>query len=209
MKLILVRHGESEHNKGDLISGGASNPDLSAEGIAGVKKVSRNFDESQVDLVYASPLIRAKRTAEILTKGRKTINLDPRLIEMQFGSWEGSDVTPLYENCSDAFDFMGMIGKDYTKYAQNAESYDDLVSRCQSFMVDLKQVASQKTVLVVCHGFTIRGLMAAILGLDTSEITAQDNVTFTEINFDEANDFNPRLMSFNRALPAYYGAINS
>lgn len=205
MKLILVRHGVSEHNVGDLISGGASNPDLSEAGIAGVKKVSESFDESQIDLVYASPLVRAKRTAELLTKGKKVINLDSRLIEMQFGSWEGADVGPLYKNCADAFDFMGMIGKDYTKYAQNAESYDDLVSRSKSFMIDLKKVASNKTVLVVCHGFTIRGLMAAIFNLDTSELTAQGNVTFTEINFDEENNFNPRLMSFNRPLPAYYG----
>ncbi len=205
MKLILVRHGISQHNTGNLISGGASDPDLSESGSNGVKEISKSFDENQVDLVYASPLIRAKRTAKILTKGKKVINLDPRLVEMQFGSWEGADVDPLYATCADAFDFMGMIGKDYTKYAQNAESYDDLVRRSKSFMIDLKQEASNKTVLVVCHGFTIRGLLAAIFDLDTSEITAQGNVTFTEINFDEKNNFNPRLMSFNRRLPAYYG----
>lgn len=204
MKLVLVRHGVSAHNVGNLISGGESNPDLSKSGIAEVEKISKSIDEDKIDIVYASPLIRAKKTANILTKGRKVINLDDRLTEMKFGSWEGTDVEPLYRDCPDAFDFMGMIGKKYTKYAQGAESYDDLVARCSDFMSMLCQTASNKTVLVVCHGFTIRGLMAAIFKLDSSEFTAQGNVTFTEINFDEKNNWNPRLMSFNRRLPAYY-----
>lgn len=205
MHLVLVRHGISQHNFKDLISGGQSNPDLSEEGIIEAKKVAEQIDENQFDLVYASPLIRAKKTAQILTHNNKSIIEDKRLLEMEFGSWEGVEVTPLYKEYPDAFDFMGMIGKDYTKYAQDGESYDKLVSRSKDFINDLEKIAAGKTVLVVCHGFTVRGLVAAILGLDPMEITAEKNVGFTEINFDEKHNFMPRLMSFNRDLPAYYG----
>ncbi len=205
MHLILVRHGISEQNFKDLISGGKSNPDLSKQGVINTEKIANYIDEDQIDLVYSSPLIRAKKTAQILTHQNKEIHEDERLIEMDFGSWEGVKVTPLYQECPDAFDFMGMIGENYIKYAQDGESYDKLVDRSKEFINYLKKVAAGKTVLVVCHGFTVRGLVAAIFGLDPMEITAEKNVGFTEINFDEKQNFIPRLMSFNRDLPAYYG----
>lgn len=204
MKLILVRHGISTHNVSSLISGGKSDPDLSPEGIRQIKEVREYFDEDQVDAVYASPLSRAYQTAELLTNKKKKITVDQRLIEMNFGSWEGRNAKPLYERYPDAFDYMGMFSPNFVKYVQDAESYDDLIERCRSFMNDLKHNSPGKTVLVVCHGFTIRGILAGLFHLNISDIGASKNVSFTEINFDEKHFWRPRLMSYNRKTPAYY-----
>lgn len=206
MKLILVRHGISQHNVGSLISGGKSDPDLSPEGIAGVKEISQYVDNDKIDAVYASPLKRAYQTAELLTNNSKKIIVDQRLIEMDFGSWEGRDAKPLYEKYPDAFDYMGMFSPNFVKYVQNAESYDDLIERCRSFMNDLKRNESDKTVMVVCHGFTIRGILAGLFHLNISDIGAAKNVSFTEINFDEEHFWRPRLMTYNRETPAYYAS---
>ena len=54
-----------------------------------VEEVSKLIDNSKLDRVYASPLIRAKRTAQILTDFQKEIITDDRLREMNFGSWDG------------------------------------------------------------------------------------------------------------------------
>ena len=89
MDLLLVRHGISEHNTSDVISGGTSNPNLSQAGVKQVEEVSKIIDSNKIDQVYASPLIRAKRTAQILTDFQKDIITDDRLKEMDFGSWEG------------------------------------------------------------------------------------------------------------------------
>ena len=60
MDLLLVRHGISEHNTSDVISGGTSNPNLSQAGVKQVEEISKIIDNNKIDQVYASPLIRAK-----------------------------------------------------------------------------------------------------------------------------------------------------
>ena len=95
MDLLLVRHGVSEHNISDVISGGTSNPNLSQAGVKQVEEVSKLIDNSKLDRVYARPLIRAKRTAQILTDFQKEIITDDRLREMNFGSWDGQHAAEL------------------------------------------------------------------------------------------------------------------
>lgn len=200
MKLILVRHGVSEQNIGDMVSGGNSNPKLTAKGIENIKKVAQQIDEDKIDLVYASPLTRAYETAHLLAPS-KSIQTDDRLKEMDFGAWDGKHANELRKDYPDAFDFMGMFNNNYAKYAANSESYDDIAKRAEEFLEEIKSLGSNKTVLVVCHGVTIRGFLSAIFGLDTSEFTNVANVGFSEVIFDEENDWNPRLMSFNKTVP--------
>lgn len=49
MDLLLVRHGVSEHNTSDVISGGTSNPNLSQAGVKQVEEVSKLIDNSKLD----------------------------------------------------------------------------------------------------------------------------------------------------------------
>lgn len=200
MKLILVRHGISELNHGDVVSGGSSNPNLTSQGISDIKEISQHLDLDKVDIIYASPLKRAYKTAQLLAPG-KAIHQDKRLMEMDFGSWDGQHANELRKDYPDSFDYMGLFNNNYAKHAQDAESYDDVVKRTNKFLDEIKPANSQKTVMVVCHGVTIRGLMAAIFGLDTAEIMNVKNVAFNEIIFDEDSGWQPRLISFNRKLP--------
>ena len=47
MDLLLVRHGVSEHNTSDVISGGTSNPNLSQAGVKQVEEVSKIIDNNK------------------------------------------------------------------------------------------------------------------------------------------------------------------
>lgn len=204
MKLILVRHSISEHNVGDIISGGKSNPKLSEAGIALAEKASHFIDETKIDQVYSSPLTRAYQTAQLLTDNNKEIQKDKRLAEMNFGDWEGKETQPLRDKYPDAFDFRGTFSPNFVKYDKGAESYGDLIDRCNIFMHDLKRNAAGQIVLVVCHGFTIRGILAALFHTDITRIAAVNNVSFTEVELDEQRFFAPCLLSFNRETPAYF-----
>lgn len=204
MKLILVRHSISNHNLNDIISGAQSNPELSEAGIEKAAAIYPKLKLDRIDQVYASPLKRAFQTAEILTNHEKDIITDKRLLEMNFGSWEGKHATPLYQKYPDAFDFVGLIGDNYLKYAENAESYQDVIDRVRSFYDEIKVKHSDQTVMVVCHGFTIRAFMAALLNVKIEKIGAVNNVSFTEFNIDAEHDY-VQLMSFNQDLPIYYG----
>ena len=205
MDLLLVRHGVSEHNTSDVISGGTSNPNLSQAGVKQVEEVSKIIDNNKIDQVYASPLIRAKRTAQILTDFQKDIITDDRLKEMDFGSWEGQHAEELKVKCPDAFDDLGTINSKYTKYAKNGETFEQVADRVEEFLAEIQPYSNDKTIMVVCHGFVIRSLIARWFKLKIEDVMTVRNVSFTELHFEKDGIERPRLMTFNRTEPLYYG----
>lgn len=205
MDLLLVRHGVSEHNTSDVISGGTSNPNLSQAGVKQVEEVSKIIDNNKIDQVYASPLIRAKRTAQILTDFQKDIITDDRLKEMDFGSWEGQHAEELKVKCLDAFDDLGTINSKYTKYAKNGETFEQVADRVEEFLAEIQPYSNDKTIMVVCHGFVIRSLIARWFKLKIEDVMTVRNVSFTELHFEKDDIERPRLMTFNRTEPLYYG----
>ena len=205
MDLLLVRHVVSEHNTSDVISGGTSNPNLSQAGVKQVEEVSKIIDNNKIDQVYASPLIRAKRTAQILTDFQKDIITDDRLKEMDFGSWEGQHAEELKVKCPDAFDDLGTINSKYTKYAKNGETFEQVADRVEEFLAEIQPYSNDKTIMVVCHGFVIRSLIARWFKLKIEDVMTVRNVSFTELHFEKDDIERPRLMTFNRTEPLYYG----
>lgn len=205
MDLLLVRHGISEHNTSDVISGGTSNPNLSQAGVKQVEEISKIIDNNKIDQVYASPLIRAKRTAQILTDFQKDIITDDRLKEMDFGSWEGQHAEGLKVKYPDAFDDLGTINSKYTKYAKDGETFEQVADRVEDFLAEIQPNSNDKTIMVVCHGFVIRSLIARWFKLKIEDVMTVRNVSFTDFNFEKDDVERPRLMTFNRTEPLYYG----
>jgi len=205
MDLLLVRHGISEHNTSDVISGGTSNPNLSQAGVKQVEEVSKIIDSNKIDQVYASPLIRAKRTAQILTDFQKDIITDDRLKEMDFGSWEGQHAEGLKVKYPDAVDDLGTINSKYTKYAKDGETFEQVADRVEDFLAEIQPNSNDKTIMVVCHGFVIRSLIARWFKLKIEDVMTVRNVSFTELHFEKDDIERPGLMTFNRTEPLYYG----
>ena len=89
IKLILIRHGESEGNVQRRFSG-FQDVNLTEKGIWQAERLAYRLKELPVDVVYSSDLKRAKHTAEIVF-GSRGIDIIPNsnLREMNFGVWEG------------------------------------------------------------------------------------------------------------------------
>jgi broad specificity phosphatase PhoE len=104
--LYYIRHGETDWNAGRRLQGRTDTP-LNAAGEVQAKRCGnvlrkllslRGQDPEELDYV-SSPLTRARATMELI---RGAIGLDPaayriepRLIEMSFGDWEGLDFADL------------------------------------------------------------------------------------------------------------------
>ncbi|KRN93377.1 histidine phosphatase family protein [Pediococcus stilesii] len=200
MDLVIVRHSISTDNHAGRVSGAGSNVELSPAGIDYAKKVREAYDWDRFDQVFASPLRRAQQTAQILTNDSPNIKLDQRLSELHFGDWEGADEKQLFAKHPDVFDYAGMFNEKYSNFAPNSESYADLVLRSKSFLSDIIGPYANRSVLLVCHGMTIRALFAAIFNSKVSEFTTVNNVTLNEVYFDPKNNFDPRLYSYNQKL---------
>ena len=65
MKIYLVRHGQVPHNASHQYN--TKDEDLTEVGIKQALEVKEKIKNIDFDIIYSSPLIRAKHTAEIIT----------------------------------------------------------------------------------------------------------------------------------------------
>jgi broad specificity phosphatase PhoE len=89
MKIYLVRHGETQWNKGEIFRGTKDIP-LNEIGIKQAQSVGNYFSQRPVNRIISSPLARAAQTAESIsmTTGIK-IETMKEFTDMNFGIWEG------------------------------------------------------------------------------------------------------------------------
>jgi broad specificity phosphatase PhoE len=168
--LFLVRHGQSTANR-DRILQGQLDTQLTSEGEEQAASI-RDSLPHEVDLVYSSNLIRARRTAEIVYSKREIIT-DPRINEMNLGILEGRQRDQL----SQQEEFMWkQLRYDATFSEHQGETGDEFINRVDSFFSDITQTMQEKgqSKIVV---FTHFGVIQAIVG----QILKQDQVSMPNV----------------------------
>ena len=93
--IYIIRHGKTELNKANVLQGRSNYP-LNDEGIKQAQNAADMLKDIQFDYVFSSPLIRAVQTAEIVVPNKR-ITLYDRLIEMDYGRHEGTDLKNMPE----------------------------------------------------------------------------------------------------------------
>ena len=90
MRLLLARHGETPWNAEGRYQG-REDIALSATGEAQARALGERLRARRIDRALASPLSRARRTAELaLGPDRASLlSIDAGLMEIAHGSWEG------------------------------------------------------------------------------------------------------------------------
>lgn len=164
MRIFIVRHGQTDWNLNNLLQG-KSEIELNITGKKQASNVQEKLSNIKFDACFSSPLKRAIQTAQIITNC--DINIDDRLIERDLGLLEGKH-RKYYDP------------KLYWNYKLNSnlnevESIQNILSRAEQFIKALKKEYSDKTVLIVSHGATIRALHYIIKGYD-------ENTDFLTIN---------------------------
>ena len=126
------------------------------------KELLKKYGNIKFDKIYSSPLKRCSRLAESFATSSTSITYDKRLIEMNFGSWEGEKWDDLEKSEKAKVWF-----NDYINTAcPEGEAYIDLIARVQNFIDDLEKNDSEKNVLIVCHGGTIRAFYSILNKID-------------------------------------------
>ena len=179
MEVYFVRHGKTEWNERGLFQGRADIP-LAPSGIAEARATGELVRERGLsfDRVYSSPLVRALRTAELVSGfPEHRIIRDERLCEMDFGVMDGTDYYhPDYPGCEAAGKPFGGFFEDPEHYEppKGAESFFDLRARTGSFLNELTELSQNPEapahVLVAAHGWVIRMLFSQMLDIPLSSI---------------------------------------
>lgn len=85
MRLLFVRHGQTDDNARGLIQG-RNDPPLNDNGLAQAERIAEILSHQDVSCIISSPLKRALQTADIISqKTGLVIELDDRLVERDFG----------------------------------------------------------------------------------------------------------------------------
>ncbi len=90
MRLILVRHGQTEWNLQGRYQGRADVP-ICSLGLATAQRAAATLRGCGAELLLASPLQRARATAAVIGRflGDLPSEVDERLTEIDFGQWQG------------------------------------------------------------------------------------------------------------------------
>ena len=152
MKVCIVRHGETDWNAARRLQGRADVP-LNENGVAQALAAANCLagEAWHWDMVITSPLIRAKRTAEIIAAGvcADALQEDVRLIERDYG--EGSGLVPEVRKA------MYPDGN-----YPGLETFDALQGRiCAAFQAAC-EAHNGKNLIIVSHGGAINSLLSAL-----------------------------------------------
>src|SRR5215470_11233282 len=89
LQLFVLRHGETDFSRERRFAGGRDVP-LSDLGRRQCEAAARALSDVLVAAIYASPLDRARTSAETIAKPhRLDVRIEPAFREIDYGEWEG------------------------------------------------------------------------------------------------------------------------
>ncbi len=163
-RIFLFRHGQSAAPPGLMV--GRTDFDLSETGRREAEGWRDRLAGLRFTLAVASPLARARRTAEIILEGRPdnaSLKFEPDLVEISLGRWESRTKDWLRANYPDEW---AARGRDLAGQAPpGGESFSQLAARVRpAFHLLAREAAGHANTLVVAHQAVIRVILAALPG---------------------------------------------
>lgn len=180
MRLLLVRHGESEWNALGRLQGQAD-PPLSKLGRRQAAHMAARLVDEEVDVIVASDLERAMDTAGALAASIG-LTVEPRrgLREVDLGSWTGISREQVESDDPDTWRRWRIEGIEGW---EGGETYGEAMVRVGSEVSAIAREFEDRTVVAVSHGGSIRLATCHLLGMDAGElgrIMSIGNASITE-----------------------------
>lgn len=182
LPVYIVRHGQTDWNVAERLQGQAD-IDLNARGRREAAANGRTLagliaDPPAFDFV-ASPLMRTRHTMELMREAMGLASdgyaTDPRLMEMNFGDWQGYTLAELEARHPGSTRERARDKWDFRPPGEEAESYQMLLERVRPFFEELRRPS-----VCVTHGGVIRALFRLVAKIPRtvagSLATPQDRV---------------------------------
>lgn len=185
-KVYLARHGETQWTITRQHTGRTDIP-LTADGEEDAKLIGRRLAHLKFTKVFSSPLQRARRTCELA--GFTNVEIDPDLLEWDYGDFEGLKTTEIRER-NPKWDLFADGAPNGETGAQIALRADRIVS---------KLLAQTGNVLVFAHGHYLRVLAARWCKADVSfaRHLLLGTSSISVLSFDHGKIDEPAIMLWN------------
>ncbi|MBI2872390.1 MAG: histidine phosphatase family protein [Chloroflexi bacterium] len=164
VRLLLVRHGQTEWNVQGRTQGGGQ---LTPKGRRDVEALALRLQRERVAAIYASPSARTRKTAEVLAQALNVeVNIREGLLDLDYGQWSGSTFEAARESAPDLF--RQWEEAPHTVRFPGGESLSDLRQRVMAVIQEVLERHPEETVAIVTHDSPIRTVVCSVLGLDDS-----------------------------------------
>jgi len=187
MRVLFVRHGETEENSEGIIQGqGLDECRFTERGLEQISKLVERLKEEKIDLIISSDFLRCKQTGEEIAK---KINLEveysKELREKNEGDWVGKKTNKI--------NWDGLEGSFETRRAPKGESLREVRERGRKFFSGLleRYKDTDKTILIVSHATFLRILIGDLVGLSLHDSIFKfsiENCSLSEIDVNKKHE---------------------
>lgn len=168
MVLYVTRHGETDYNAQGRYAGSTDIP-LNETGIRQAHELAESISGKQFDVVICSPMLRARQTADIVCGA---LGMDyiiyPQFVERNVGVYEGFTREEIMQR------YPELWARKCTSQPDDAptggETIRQACARIDEGIEKLRREYTDKTVLLICHGFVSRAINRYCKGLSFEEM---------------------------------------
>jgi len=162
-EIVVVRHGQTEWSRSGQHTGTTDLP-LLPDGEEDGRRLGPVLAERRITHAFVSPLVRARRTAELagLMDGAIDTRIDPDLVEVDYGAYEGRTTKEI----------SAELGRRWSLWADGTapgdtpgESLEQVAERVDRVLTTVRPLLDGGDVALVAHGHVLRILTARWLGL--------------------------------------------
>jgi broad specificity phosphatase PhoE len=158
-EIVVIRHGQTEWSRSGQHTGLTDLP-LLPEGEDQARALRGSLAGRSFAEIWVSPLLRARRTAELA--GLAANRIDDDLVEMDYGGYEGRTTAEI----------SAELGRDWSVWrdpvvpgATPGETLDQVAARVDRVLARIRPRLADGDVALVAHGHVLRVLTARWLRL--------------------------------------------
>lgn len=191
----IVRHGETEFNVKGIMQGNVVDSSLTKKGEAQARKIAKELSHIHFDHAFSSDLLRAKRTAQIITLEKKlAVKTTQALREQSYGRYEGKPIETFERELKELFEMHEKLSDDkkmHFRFEKGMETDAQTVSRFLTFIREIAVAYRGGKILIVSHGDAIKYFLIHI-GFGTYEELSGDaieNCSYVKVQSDGVDFF--------------------
>lgn len=190
-RIFFIRHGKTEWNLDSKYQGAHGDSPLLPQSYQEIKLLAQSLSSIKIAHVYASPLPRAKTTAEKLIEvlGRPIpLTIDERLIEFNLGKMEGMKFTAVAEKWPDVLDNFRHHPDKYDPSIVNSESFESVIKRMSAAVKDYVKNYPNQNIVIVSHGAALNAAINGLLGMPMAHLKDRGGLSNTSTTILQTTD---------------------
>jgi probable phosphoglycerate mutase len=203
MRMIIVRHGESEWNRIHRYQG-QEDASLSELGQRQAEALGEHLKHEPIDAIYTSALQRAAYTADVIARHHPNVPVhhDDALLEIHHGEWQGKFADEVHARYSDGLDEWRW--RPTRSQMPGGESFSNVLKSSLEFKERMQATHAGQRVLVSTHDVVVKMLVADALDMNLDRINCIW-IANASISIIEYGDRLPFLLSLGDAC--HLGAL--